>query len=917
MNETSQDNPGKVLTPRLRRLLWWILAAFGVMVADSLYLLCIRVAYWATSIDQETLLAIWAFLLHVILGLLLVVPVVVYGICHMLRARRSPNRNARRVGYVLFGTALVLLVSGIFLLRIEGVPNPFESGDANDLVWWIHVLSPLVLVWLFIAHRMVGPRIRWSVGVRWLAATGCILVAAFLVHVGLGDSTRDEYRHVGLPGATSMVAGVDFLSIEDLTSIEGCIDCHPGVHAGWSNSAHRFSSFDNPVYTAAVRRTRANEPEMSTFCAGCHDPVLIATNRFADPRLDDPSIHADDIPGATAGVNCLVCHSITGTTPEGNGSWVLEKPRRYPFHDSDSTIGRWLNRQLIRSRPALHRKSVSTPGVTDSAQLCGTCHKAWLPEGLNHYRWLHGQDHYDSWRLSGVSGHGVDAWRWPEDPQTDCNGCHMGRITSDGMSARIHGEDTVATVRDHLFAAGNTAIATLLDLPDRKGILEAHEKILEESMRVDIVGLREGGMISGAFIGPIRPGIPRIEPGGTYLVEVVCRNTGTGHAFTQGTTDSNEIWLDVTVRDDSGVIGRSGARAEDGSVDPWAYRLNTFTIDAEGRRIQNREPEAIFTNVYDHQVPPGAARVVHYRLRVPENARGPVEIQVDLNYRKFDLALMQDVFGEKDGRAVVQELPIVTVASDRARLRLEGEAYGALDESSPIPEWERMYDYGIGLYLTGKRGSLLQATEAFERVESLGRLEGAFGLARTYMLQGRLDEAVEALQRAAVEGSTVPPWGVTYLSGVLDLDRGLLAPAHERFTALARMQASHFPMATARGFDFSGDDALLLDLAEVELRLARTGKVDGYTEALASIDSVLARNPQSARAWWLRTQALRESGAGSEEVSEARLNHERFRPDDQSAERAVRAARSRYPWADHAAEPSAIYDLHRSLSRIE
>ena len=116
MNETSQDNPGKVLTPRLRRLLWWILAAFGVMVADSLYLLCIRVAYWATSIDQETLLAIWAFLLHVILGLLLVVPVVVYGICHMLRARRSPNRNARRVGYVLFGTALVLLVSGIFLL---------------------------------------------------------------------------------------------------------------------------------------------------------------------------------------------------------------------------------------------------------------------------------------------------------------------------------------------------------------------------------------------------------------------------------------------------------------------------------------------------------------------------------------------------------------------------------------------------------------------------------------------------------------------------------------------------------------------------------------------------------------------------------------------------------------------------------
>ena len=39
---------------------------------------------------------------------------------HLLRARRSPNKNARRVGYVLFVTSLILLISGVLLLRIAG-----------------------------------------------------------------------------------------------------------------------------------------------------------------------------------------------------------------------------------------------------------------------------------------------------------------------------------------------------------------------------------------------------------------------------------------------------------------------------------------------------------------------------------------------------------------------------------------------------------------------------------------------------------------------------------------------------------------------------------------------------------------------------------------------------------------------------
>ena len=43
-----------------------------------------------------------------------------------------------------------------------------------------------------------------------------------------------------------------------------------------------------------------------------------------------------------------------------------------------------------------------------SAEFCGTCHKVHLPAELNGYKWLRGQNHYDSFLLSGVSGHRVD-----------------------------------------------------------------------------------------------------------------------------------------------------------------------------------------------------------------------------------------------------------------------------------------------------------------------------------------------------------------------------------------------------------------------------------------------------------------------------------------------------------------------------
>ena len=39
--------------------------------------------------------------------------------------------------------------------------------------------------------------------------------------------------------------------------------------------------------------------------------------------------------------------------------------------------------------------------------------------------------------------------------------------------------------------------------------------------------------------------------------------------------------------------------------------------------------------VYVRLIPPGAADTVHYRLKVPPDARGKIQLRAKVNYRKF------------------------------------------------------------------------------------------------------------------------------------------------------------------------------------------------------------------------------------------------------------------------------------------
>jgi tetratricopeptide (TPR) repeat protein len=894
------------LTTSLRRVLALLGILFGLLAINSLYLVSVTAGEWVSGEILENQVYLLMFLLHLALGLILAVPLVAFGILHLRRAWRRPNRWAVRAGLALFVTLLLLLLSGILLTRF----GFFEINHPGVRTWsyWIHVTTPLIALWLFVLHRLAGPPLRWRPLVAWGSAAlvfASLALGLHLTAVGQGDDLARSFEP-----ALARVPNGGPIPPERLMQDEVCAECHADIAAQHAGSVHRLSSFNNPIYRFSVEETRrvllardgAIEP--ARLCAVCHDPVPLFSGRFDDPHYDP-----DTDPGSQAGITCLACHAITAVnSPRGNGDYSLDVPPAYPFADSDHALLKAINRQLIRAKPAFHKKTLLKP-LHRSPEFCSTCHKVHLPEALNRYRWLRGQNHYDSFLLSGVSGHRVDSFYYPERATNSCNACHMPPALSDDPAARVLDGAAAKAVHDHLFAAANTAVPALLGRPPEENAARA--AVLERAARLDIFGLREGGTIDGPLLAPIRPELPRLVPGQRYLVELLVRNVGVGHELTQGTTDSNELWLDVTLSAGDRLIGRSGARAADGSVDPGAYFVNAYVLDRDGNRIDRRNVQDVFVALYDHQIPPGAATVVQYALQLPDDVTEPVTVEAALRYRKFDTGLYRHVRGpEFQGN----DLPIVTLAADGVTLPIRDGAEVA-SQRRDIPAWERWNDYGIGLLRQGRKGRLRQAAEAFQVVEDVRPGDGALNLARVFYEEGRLDEAADAVRRAQSADPPAAPWTIAWYSALIEREFGYLDASIANLEALAE---TRFEAARARGFDFSRDYRMLTELGRTLYERARQTRGESkraerttlLERAADRLEQALAVDPENAAAHHSLSLVYAELDR-PERAAEHRRLHETYRPDDQAIQRAVTLHRSRNPVADHAAEPIAIYDLQR------
>lgn len=932
LNEASKAKPRLTVTPRTRRLLFMVLALFSLLLANGLYLSGITFSEWYFQRTFQDLFYHYMFLIHLVLGVVLIVPFVAFGIYHWAASYKRRNRRAVRIGYALLVAGIIVLVSGVLLIKF-GNFEFMRGATGKRVVYWAHVVTPFVAIWLYWLHRLVGPRIRWVIAQRVAIATA-VAVGAMLI-----AQTQDPRKWTKRAPAdgqkyfeNSLASTRDgnFIPKRALMNDEYCKKCHEGVYDDWFHSAHHFSSFNNPAYLYAVRETRKVSMERdgnvhaARFCAGCHDPVPFFSGAFDNPHYDD----VND-PTSQAGITCTVCHAITEVeSTRGNGDYVIEEPQHYPFAYSENSLLQQINMLLVKAKPAFHKSEMLKP-VHKSAEFCGTCHKVHLPYNLTKYKeWVRGQNHYDTYLLSGVAGHGARSFYYPKQAETNCNGCHMPYKESDDFASKPHPETGKNVVHNHFFPGGNTALPFWRGEEER---IRESQAILKDCARVDIFGIRKGGTLEGELIAPLRPEVPALQAGEAYLLEAVIRTLKVGHHLTQGTVDSNELWLEVRATSGERVIGISGGRDEEGAVDSWAHFVNNFVIDKNGDRISRRNAQDIFIALYDHQIPPGAGQTAHYRLDIPKDVTAPIEVTVKLNYRKFDrgfVDFMDRAYREGDNEYAERgsgrnELPITVIAEDRLVLPVllaDGTRVDPTGEIAPSkgaiePVWQRWNDYGIGLLLTGT-AQLRQAVEAFSQVEKLGRFDGPLNIARTYFAEGNLDGATEALARAATFDPPPPPWTMAWLSGEVARQQGQFDAAAENFKSVLYDQTQE---RRDRKFDFSVDyvvrnqlGATYLDLALAAASAEDQEGAKAYLElAKSEFEKVLTYDSENLMAHANLVTVFERLGE-SEQAEYHRAENLKYKPDDNASNLARRPARQKYPAANQAAEALVIYPLQRS-----
>jgi tetratricopeptide (TPR) repeat protein len=798
----------------MNKALKWTAILFLVLLANSAYL---------AAFASPTVLYMSNVLLHVGLGLALAVA---FGVFFL---RRPEWRGGWSAAAVLFSLALL---AAIYLIVRGNLTQHRWAFWAHVVTAGLGVLALLAWVW-----RRSGDGAGWMRFRQGLAAAMALLVllpAGAAVYRKANPNPQDRIRNpLVVPTSMNEEGGgpqSPFFPSAAKTNVGGtipsnffmdsatCGECHKDIYEQWNSSAHHFASFNNQFYRKSIEYMQdvvGTEP--SKWCAGCHDHAV-----FFNGRFDRPIKEQIDTPEAHAGLGCMSCHSIVHVDSSmGNGGFTMMYPPLHELASSKNPAIRAVDRFLTFTDPEPHKNTFMKPFMRqDSSEFCSTCHKVHLDEPVNAYRWFRGFNDYDNWQASGVSGQGARSFYYPAESKT-CGGCHMPLVDSDDPGNRD------GKVHSHRFPAANTALAYVNQ--DEKQ-MEATKKFLtsgfitvdlfaaspaeentgetamvrrsspsgaapqlmstfavgEEAEQAGEVVIREVGKVAA----PLDRAAPVLKPGSTVKLDVVVRTRAIGHFFPGGTVDAFDVWLELQGRDATGrSIFWSGQVQDEGKgpVEPGAHFYRSYALDGEGNPIDKRNAWQARSMLYVRLIPPGAADVAHYRVKIPADAVGPVTFTAKLNYRKFAHSYTQFAYaGEpKPGQSPkllsahhnsleysfdpaniprnvsgkikdrIPDLPIVTLASDEIKIAL-GEPAAAETAWRPVvtkEERERWNDYGIGLLL---QGDLKGAEFAFQKVTQAdpGYADGWLNVARALIREGEMEAAKPYIQRAlAVDSS--------------------------------------------------------------------------------------------------------------------------------------------------------------------
>jgi len=795
---------------------------------------------------------------HLAAGALCPLPLLAFLVPHLLRMPHRQNIGGAVVGAVVSLSLFATLVTG-GLLYVD------RLADYKSTLLTAHVAAVAVTMAAFAGHlalrrarvrhffawptgallRRVGWR-RHTYGRTLLFAIPALLLAVILL-APAADSAA-AYAEAAMAPGLARTADGRYLHPHALGGSLSCGDagCHAEVTEQWEQSAHHFSSFNNPYYRKSVEIMLADNAVAKTrWCASCHDPLLLMTGDLdtEDPAFMDRHAHA------RAGITCLACHAVVDVPDQtGNGNYVLEDPGYAALAGLPVGRSAELRKVVIETKPGPHGGALLS-GALRGDKFCTSCHKVAVPAAVNDYRWKRGQNQYDAWRDSGFSGRHPRSFYAPE--RANCVSCHMPRVPSTEPGS----EDGL--IRSHRFAAANTALPYLNGHAEQ--LLAVKNNLRNDIAALDLFAVK----INGKTFGP-DDRLPEMRGGDAVELTLLVTNKNVGHGLPAGTNDSNEWWVAVTLSSSQQAPHlRSGAQNGEGIVDPDAHFLGATLIDEKGKRIDRRNVHEWYATVRNTSVPSGQTRLVRYRGVVPAGAEIN-RLSASLRMRKFRPDFNTLTFAD-DGRLLTEDqltritafvegtkiplLPVVTVTTTERRA---GAPY-----SPAMSAWKRWNNYGIGLLA---EDNLPDAMKAFAEVDKLvpDREDGKLNQARVLLAEGSLEKAEALLRRA---GSSLK---VKYFLGKTLFEQGENAGAMEAWEDVA----AAYPDDLVTLSDLGQLHYLRGDYATAETWLARARAIDpeSYTVLYRSMLNAAAAGDRAAGSHW---QTLYEKHKPNEAEEEA------------------------------------------------
>lgn len=616
-------------------------------------------------------------LFHTVLGLLVLVPFVLWQLSHWLATRKAP-RNARKISAYIGFWLLAISVLGGLIITWQGLFEIVVSHWWAEVHLWAGVLALPSLFYHVLPHKQQSlsangqpgqaspPDFSPARSQTWklafsVAAVLCVLLAAGVM--AYRSPNFENYRppksfraasgsNPFAPSHAETVTGVPVPpeAIADSRSC-GASGCHTVIYDEWRASAHRWSQEDQFFQQVRSATTEVQGIKSTEKCGGCHAPVSMLSG-YKDPTL------GMNIPGFTEGDSCIVCHAVRHVDERGIGSYVLGIPKPYLYQFRNTRFAILVNHFLIRVYPAQHDRDYNLK-IDRQAESCAPCHKEFDKVG-KYPGLLQVETQYDDWKNN----------KWNTDPNTAdrlrCQQCHMYLQTVKSPAEADPYDVEIGLglqYHNHRFAAGNQYMPLAVSTPGAAEQVRDVKKWLEGKRSIPAI----------QKVWPLGPIVP-IEikapstagPGETLNVQLVLTNKKVGHSFPTGPLNVIRVWIELDVRDHAGrEIFQSGGLDAGNHVEAGSYVLRPVAITESGKDIMTPDiwhPEG---PKYRPAIPPGKSESFDYSFRVPRKAAGPVMVKARLRYRKANQFFMDAVYPHRH-----REAPITDVSSSTAEIAI-------------------------------------------------------------------------------------------------------------------------------------------------------------------------------------------------------------------------------------------------------